>query len=763
MKIKTLIISSIIMILISRNILGQEYTWYSASNFYEPQIIFSNPAGIGFTANRQITLSSQLLYTGLENDNLSNYYLGYSEPLGNAGVLGFRGLYFRSHILKQGSFSLLYSRFLVGSQLSAGINLTLHNISYDQDNFELIDPGDPLLANGTSKNVFGLGLGIIYTPVSNLSFGLSLDDLNQPDISLEGGKAKKPVLANFGISYRLFSLIPEFDIRHHQGEKRTETYYIFGLRQLLFNNAAILSAQYQQNGFTVSGAYALNNIRFDYTFSYPLNELQNITSGSHQLTFTYNFGSEWGYPSAPQIYLLSDKESMVDQNNFQIRAKIEDKRGLENIRIELNDRELATYHYSEKDKTVTIDTPVQSLKEGKNNIRVIAANGRNTSSEEIVVTYRRPEILPVIAAAPAVNVLTPLQEETDASSIRLQMSVDFITELQDIKVKVNGQEVRLRGIRKLAQEGNKIDFEAELDLAEGMNDIEIIAFNARGTSSQKRSVRYNPISESFYNQMWAVVIGIDQYINNDVEDLNYAVRDAQGVEQLLKSQFNFNRVISLYNKEATKVNILSALSTKLKDAKPDDGVFVFFAGHGSTGEGITGGPLGYIVPSDGTLDESKYYVNNIPMSTIKEISQTISAKHIFYVMDCCYGGLLLRSGEKEMEPEKNADYSFLKSLANWRVRQVLTAGGKGQPVIDGGLDGHSVFTGRLIQGLKGDADVNQDGFITAEEINFFVRQRVHLDVRDIVRGHPTYQEIEQTPQYGKWSGEGEFIFTATKR
>jgi uncharacterized caspase-like protein len=151
------------------------------------------------------------------------------------------------------------------------------------------------------------------------------------------------------------------------------------------------------------------------------------------------------------------------------------------------------------------------------------------------------------------------------------------------------------------------------------------------------------------------------------------------------------------------------------------------------------------------------------MSTIKEISQTIRAKHIFYVMDCCYGGLLLRSGQKEIEPEKNADYSFLKTIANWQVRQVLTAGGKGQPVIDGGLGGHSVFTGRLIQGLNGEADINLDGFITAEEVNFFVRQRVHLDVRDIVRGHPTYQNIEQTPQYGKWSGEGEFIFTVIKR
>jgi hypothetical protein len=760
---RILFISFITWIATLYQVHSQEFNWYNSSNFYEPQIIFSNPAGIAFKVNRQVNLSSQLLYTGLDNDNLSNHYLGYSEPLGDYGVLGFRGLYFNSHILKQGSFSLLYSKFLIDSRLSVGINLNLHNYSYDQGNFQLVDPGDPLLANGSSINAFGIGVGILYSPFSDLSIGLSLDDLNRPDISLEGGKAKKPLLANFGISYRIYSLIPEFDIRHYQGEKRSETYYIFGLRQLLFNNDAMISAQYQQNGFNVGGSYYLGNMRLDYTYSYPLNELQEITSGSHQLSFTYNFGSNWGYPAAPQIYLLSEKECWVDSNFFQIQAKIEDKQGLQHIKIELNNQPITSYNYTQEDKSIIIDTPISTLEKGENKIRIFATNEVMESSEDILVTYNVPKKVPTIASSPNVNILTPLQEETAASSIRLKMSVDFILGMKDVKVKVNGKEVQLRGVRQLAQQGNKIDLEAELNLEEGMNDIEVIAFNARGSNSQKRSIRYNPISESFYDQMLAVVIGIDEYNDSRVEDLNYAVRDAKGIEDLLKNEFNFQQVISLYNQDATKVNILSALSTKLKNAKENDGIFVFFAGHGSTGEGITGGPLGYIVPTDGTLEEEEYYVKNIPMSTIKEISQTIRAKHIFYVMDCCYGGLLLRSGQKEIEPEKNADYSFLKTIANWQVRQVLTAGGKGQPVIDGGLGGHSVFTGRLIQGLNGEADINLDGFITAEEVNFFVRQRVHLDVRDIVRGHPTYQNIEQTPQYGKWSGEGEFIFTVIKR
>ena len=36
----------------------------------------------------------------------------------------------------------------------------------------------------------------------------------------------------------------------------------------------------------------------------------------------------------------------------------------------------------------------------------------------------------------------------------------------------------------------------------------------------------------------------------------------------------------------------------------------------------------------------------------------------------------------------------------------------------------------------------------------------NTDVSDIVRGHPVYKSVEQTSQYGKWFGEGEFIFSS---
>ena len=84
------------------------------------------------------------------------------------------------------------------------------------------------------------------------------------------------------------------------------------------------------------------------------------------------------------------------------------------------------------------------------------------------------------------------------------------------------------------------------------------------------------------------------------------------------------------------------------------------------------------------------------MTMLKDdISKKIPAKHVFYVMDACYSGLLAKTRGKARRSER--DYHYLQEITKEKVRQVLTAGDKGQTVLDGGPNGHSVFTGRFIE------------------------------------------------------------------
>jgi hypothetical protein len=245
-----------------------------------------------------------------------------------------------------------------------------------------------------------------------------------------------------------------------------------------------------------------------------------------------------------------------------------------------------------------------------------------------------------------------------------------------------------------------------------------------------------------YNKSYAVIIGIDRYPNLPQDrQLSYAVRDAKGIEQVMKRLYKFDKIVTLYDQQATRERILELLTEELPaQMGEDDSLFIFWAGHGNQ-EKSREGELGYLIPYDGAPDKIR---KNITMAEIRDtISKKIPAKHVFYVMDACYSGLLTATRAVDNKPRR--DLAYLKEITKERVRQVLTAGGKDQEVLDGGPKGHSVFTGRLIEVLEATGD-----FITANEIQSILKEKVFQDAR--ARNH------NQTPNYGTLYGSGDFVF-----
>ena len=250
--------------------------------------------------------------------------------------------------------------------------------------------------------------------------------------------------------------------------------------------------------------------------------------------------------------------------------------------------------------------------------------------------------------------------------------------------------------------------------------------------------------EDIYDKSYALIIGIDKYQN--VQKLNYAVDDAESIKEILNNSFHFpsDNISILINEEATKQNILKSFSEITKNAKEKDRVLVFFAGHGETMDLPGGGEKGYLIPVEGDAEE--LYLTSIPMDELREIALMSEAKHMLYLVDACYGGIAA-VGSRGLEPQKTPD--FINKVTKFQSRQVITAGGRGEKVIEKPEWGHSAFTLNLIRGLKdGAADYNADGFITANELGMFLSDKVSTD-----------SENQQTPQYGRMtSQEGESIF-----
>ena len=250
--------------------------------------------------------------------------------------------------------------------------------------------------------------------------------------------------------------------------------------------------------------------------------------------------------------------------------------------------------------------------------------------------------------------------------------------------------------------------------------------------------------KKLYRENWAVIVGINDYQN--WPKLRYAVNDANAIEETLVTKFGFKHenIRKLLNGDATRQHIMEVLGDEFTDSRKvqrDDRLFFFFAGHGATRTFEDGRQLGFIVPVD--ADRENYYSTAISMSSLREASDLIAAKHIYFVMDSCYSGLALSRGGGLFA----GDRSYLEEVTRRTARQILTAGGADQQVADDGPNGHSVFTWALLQGLDGQADLDGNGVITASELGAYVSPIVA-------------QFAKQTPTVGNLMGSegGEFIF-----
>ncbi|MBU2862988.1 polysaccharide deacetylase family protein [Reinekea forsetii] len=274
-------------------------------------------------------------------------------------------------------------------------------------------------------------------------------------------------------------------------------------------------------------------------------------------------------------------------------------------------------------------------------------------------------------------------------------------------------------------------------------DIDGKPFEAAAKAKPAEQPTAAPVVSQLYGNSWALVIGVNKY--RYWPQLSYAVNDAKGVKEVLQNKYGFEeeRIFTLLDENASRENISEHLANILSDpgrVKPNDRVFIFYAGHGMTRVLPSGRNLGYIIPFDAELD--KFHSKAISMTHLQDFSDMIPAKHVYFVMDSCYSGIALtRSGGRA------ARSKYLEEISSRQARQILTAGGADQEVADGGANGHSVFTGMLLQGLEGAADLDQNNIITASELGAYVSPRVS-------------EHSNQTPAFGNLVGSegGEFLF-----
>jgi hypothetical protein len=155
---------------------------------------------------------------------------------------------------------------------------------------------------------------------------------------------------------------------------------------------------------------------------------------------------------------------------------------------------------------------------------------------------------------------------------------------------------------------------------------------------------------------------------------------------------------------------------------------IYFAGHGHTQTVSDGRQLGFIVPVDAPLptkEPVEFKARAISMDQIEVYAREIESRHALMVFDSCFSGTLF--------DVSRALPGAIASNLEQPVRQFITAGSAGQEVPD-----TSEFRRQFVAGLKGEADLLKDGYITGTELGMFLEQTV-----------ASYTRQAQTPRFGK--------------
>jgi class 3 adenylate cyclase len=254
--------------------------------------------------------------------------------------------------------------------------------------------------------------------------------------------------------------------------------------------------------------------------------------------------------------------------------------------------------------------------------------------------------------------------------------------------------------------------------------------------------RPNPDLQGYYNNSWAIVVGVDTYKDSRVPRLAYAVADADAVAGALpRVGFPPEHITVLKNEGASKAGIHQAIYGKLSTTNREDRLLIFFALHGQKLKQHNG-EVGYLLPYD--TDPLNLPLSALPMAELAQMGKILQPKHILFILDTCFSG---HAAKREMLSEDSA--ADLTLLTQEPAVELLTAGTSGQKAIEEG--GNGIFTRHFLKGLEGFA--NQDGSaLTALKLFVYVQERV-----------VNASGNEQTPQFAKLDGEGEFLFLPPRK
>lgn len=290
---------------------------------------------------------------------------------------------------------------------------------------------------------------------------------------------------------------------------------------------------------------------------------------------------------------------------------------------------------------------------------------------------------------------------------------------QNDKLIISDKEIKTNG------EGEKVVKTYAVEMANELNEFKVKVINYQKIESRTDVLPIEYTGDVIAtSSLYVLAVGINTYQNASY-NLNYAKPDAQSFTDKImdhgKGIFKSLNRLEIYDKDATRENILTAFKSITARARPED-VFVFYyAGHGTLDEEHNNEY--YLVPTDVTKlygDPAQLEAKGISATELKNQLTQLKAQKQIIMMDACHSGGAVKSLNVRAAA---ADEKAIVQLARSSGVVMMASSGTQQFATEFEVLKHGVFTYALLEALDGKAD-NGDGKITVNEIKMYMEERV---------------------------------------
>jgi uncharacterized caspase-like protein len=227
---------------------------------------------------------------------------------------------------------------------------------------------------------------------------------------------------------------------------------------------------------------------------------------------------------------------------------------------------------------------------------------------------------------------------------------------------------------------------------------------------------------------WALVIGVDNYSEDQGGGLKSATNDARTFADALVQYADFpsNQVILLSSDQPSqnqprRATIIQQLEN-LRGRAPKDGLLlVSFAGQGIEHNGRS-----YLLPSDAPLNDPSLFEDTaINVSKVSELIRATGVKQVLLVLDAFRNDSTpgRADGDNLMTSSFSKSFTFDLNRKEMTAFATLYATAVGQQAYEYRLKKQGFFTWALVEGLKGEA-ANGKGEVTLASLLKYVQENV---------------------------------------